>query len=124
MIKQRMNDLIKAVEIGYHVSITLDYTDGYPALINHEKETAWLKQLTEEIEQVDEVIQQPASLGGEDFSYFLEERPGTYFYTGVMNEAIGAHYSHHHPKFDLDENGLLNGVRVFLKIAENMNQLN
>ncbi|KAA1039389.1 M20 metallopeptidase family protein [Macrococcus equipercicus] len=123
LIKQRMAELIHAVEIGSNVSITLDYTDGYPALFNPEKETAWVKALTESITEVDEVIQQAPSLGGEDFSYFLAERPGTYFYTGVMNEAIGAHYSHHHPKFDLDENGLLNGVRVFLKIAENMDQL-
>ncbi|TDM12008.1 amidohydrolase [Macrococcus lamae] len=122
MIKERMNDLIRSVEIGYHVSITLDYTDGYPALFNPERETNWAKSLAEDIDGT-EVIIQPASLGGEDFSYYLQEKPGTYFYTGVKNESIGAHYSHHHPKFDLDEDGLIHGVEMFLKIVQNITTL-
>lgn len=121
MIKTRMNELIQAVSVGYHVDITLDYKDGYPALINPEKETAWAAHIADELEV--DVITQPGSLGGEDFSYFLQQRPGTYFYTGVMNESTGAHYPHHHPLFDLDENGLINGVQMFLKIVEHMNEL-
>ncbi|TDM00874.1 M20 metallopeptidase family protein [Macrococcus carouselicus] len=122
-IKTRMNQLISAVEVGYNVKVTLDYQDGYPALINPVKETEWLKDTVENAAYAEEVKIQPPSLGGEDFSYFLQERPGTYFYTGVRNEEIDAIHPHHHPQFDLDEDGLIYGIQTFLTIVEHMDEL-
>lgn len=122
-IKTRMRQLIKAVEVGYEVEVTLDYIDGYPALVNPHTETAWLKQKVEQAGYAAEVRIQPPSLGGEDFSYFLQERPGTYFYTGVMNDEKDAAYPHHHPNFDIDEAGMLYGVKTFLTIVEYMAEL-
>ncbi|TDL97934.1 amidohydrolase [Macrococcus brunensis] len=122
-VKERMTQLIQAVEVGYQVTIDLQYEDGYPALVNPVKETEWLMERVAAAGFAEEVKLQPASLGGEDFSYFLKERPGTYFYTGVMNEEMNAHYPHHHPKFDIDEKGLLYGIQTFLTIVENINEL-
>lgn len=119
----RMKDIIKGIEHSFNVSITLNYTDGYPALINSEKETLWLKSLAIQIDEIEKVVEGTPSLGGEDFAYFLQERPGCYFNTGVRNEATGANFPHHHPKFDLDEQGLLNGVRIFVALAEHMDEL-
>ena len=53
-------------------------------------------------------------MGGEDFSYYLEEKPGTFFFTGA--EPV-EYAPHHHPKFDVDEKGMLVAAKVLLTAA-------
>ncbi|WP_414047329.1 M20 metallopeptidase family protein [Macrococcus equi] len=118
-----IKDIISGIEKSFNVHIELNYTDGYPALINSENETLWLKDLSERIEDIESVEEGIPTLGGEDFAYFLQERPGCYFNTGVRNEGLKASFPHHHPRFDMDENGLLNGVRIFVQLVEHMNEL-
>ena len=55
-----------------------------------------------------------ADSSGEDFSYYQQRVPGAFFYTGTRNEHFKADFPHHHPKFDIDEKGLINAVRIFL----------
>ncbi|WP_414048845.1 amidohydrolase [Macrococcus animalis] len=120
---ERMHEIIEGIEKSFSVDITFNFTDGYPALINSDKETLWLKSISEQIPDIQEVTEGTPSLGGEDFAYFLEKRPGCYFNTGVKNEALHADFPHHHPRFDMDEKGLLNGVRVFVNLVEHMDEL-
>lgn len=61
-------------------------------------------------------------MGGEDFSYFSKEKPGCFFRIGVRNEARGITAGVHQVNFDIDEEALDVGVRVFKSfIYENMN---
>ena len=46
---------------------------------------------------------QRASMGGEDFAYFLLEVPGTYMRIGTRNPEKGISHDMHHPQFDIDE---------------------
>jgi len=55
-------------------------------------------------------------MGAEDFSYFLEAKPGTYFRVGSRNEDVATHYPHHHPRFDIDERALVNTEKAFASI--------
>jgi amidohydrolase len=56
-------------------------------------------------------------MGGEDFSYFLNERPGSFFYVGTRNEDRGLVWGHHHPRFDIDEEGLKYGIETMTRVA-------
>lgn len=122
-IKDRLNGILNGIESSYGVKCHLDYTDGYPPVVNHEKETKWTKNLASNIDTIEEAFDFPPSLGGEDVGYFLQHVPGTYFFTGVGNEQLKATYPHHHPKFDLDEQSLQNSVKLFLSIIENSEEL-
>lgn len=122
-IKERLNGILNGIESSYGVKCHLKYHDGYPPVVNHEKETEWAKKLASEIDSVEEAFDFPPSLGGEDVGYFLQHVPGTYFFTGVGNEALKATYPHHHPKFDLDEQSLQNSVKLFLSIIEHSDKL-
>ena len=42
-------------------------------------------------------------MGADDFAFFQQKAPGTYFFVGSNNAAKGLDYGHHHPKFDFDE---------------------
>ncbi|QCT75701.1 M20 metallopeptidase family protein [Macrococcoides canis] len=123
VIIQRLNDISVGIEKSFNVKINLEYTHGYPALVNSEKETLWLKNIAKNIPSINNVVTTVPSLGGEDFAYFLKERPGCYFNTGVKNTALQADFPHHHPKFDMDENGLLNGPRIFVTLVQKMEEL-
>ncbi|MDT3995385.1 amidohydrolase [Mammaliicoccus fleurettii] len=122
-IKERLNGILNGIESSYGVKCHLNYHDGYPPVVNHEKETEWAKSLASEIDTIEEAFDFPPSLGGEDVGYFLQHVPGTYFFTGVGNEALKANYPHHHPKFDLDEQSLQNSVKLFLSIIEHSSDL-
>jgi amidohydrolase len=59
----------------------------------------------------------PAKMGGEDFSYFLIERPGSFFFVGTRNEEKGITWPHHHPRFDVDEEGLSYGIETMTRVV-------
>jgi len=56
-------------------------------------------------------------MGSEDFSFFLQERPGAFFNVGTRNEERGIVWDHHHPRFDLDEDGLAVGIEVMTRVV-------
>ena len=56
-------------------------------------------------------------MGGEDFSYFLAERPGCMVFVGSRSPG-GELFPHHHPSFDIDERTLLVGPSFFVALIE------
>ena len=54
-------------------------------------------------------------MGGEDYSYYLQEVKGTYFFTGAQPENSNNPYPHHHPKFDIDEKALVIAAKILAK---------
>lgn len=97
------------------VSYDLDYMKGYPPVINDTDKTNIVLESAKEISTVKETKELEPDLGGEDFSYYLQRVPGTFYYTGTRNPNFKADYPHHHAKFDVDEKGLVNAVSVMLK---------
>ena len=55
------------------------------------------------------------TMGGEDFSAFLERIPGVFIAIGSRNESRGLTFDHHHPRFDVDEQSLRIGAEVLLE---------
>jgi amidohydrolase len=55
------------------------------------------------------------TMGGEDFSAFLEKLPGVFIAIGSRNESRGLTHDHHHPRFDVDEECLRIGAEVLLE---------
>ena len=58
-----------------------------------------------------------ASMGGEDFSAYGSVAPAVFFWVGSANEALGTTFPHHHPRFDIDEAALRDGIAVFARTA-------
>ncbi|MNW09802.1 hypothetical protein D3C71_2068870 [compost metagenome] len=66
------------------------------------------------------LVKLPPSMGAEDFAYYLQHRPGTFFNVGSRGDGDDTGYPHHHPRFDFDERALLNSGYIFLGIAANV----
>lgn len=64
----------------------------------------------------------PTSPGAEDFAYYEKEKPGLLFGLGLRNEAKNACHPAHTKDWDIDEDGLETGVKVFVQfVLDNMN---
>lgn len=115
MVEQKLNNLCKAIEIQYDAKLDFTYTRGYDAVYNHPVETAMLREAVSINLPELQVLNAPPRMGAEDFTYYLQEKPGTFFFIGGGNPEIDAVYPHHHPRFDVDEQSMLNIADVFLE---------
>ncbi|MDW0116910.1 M20 family metallopeptidase [Sporosarcina thermotolerans] len=104
LMEREMKRVVEGTAITHDCEIKFDYFRGYPAVVNHKAETEFLKEVAEQIPGVDAVIESKPHMGGEDFAYYLEKVPGTFFFTGAQPATP---YPHHHPKFDFDEQAML-----------------
>lgn len=102
-IISEMERTTKGVSEAHGVSYEFNYDKGYPPLINHEKEAQRILDTATDIEEIDHA-RSITAMAAEDFAYYMQERPGAYFFTGAApNEKP---YPHHHPKFNIDERAL------------------
>ena len=119
LIKTRMAEIIKGTEQIFDCTIDFEYEDGYPPTVNHPKESEKLLNAAKEIVG-DGACAPYLSMGGEDFSYFLQEVPGCFFFVGsapIDKEPLSV--PHHCSHFDFDERALLIGSSVYLQLVEN-----
>lgn len=100
-IINEMEKIIKGVCLSYDASYTFNYIKGYPPLVNHPDEAELILNSALKINEISAAKEVVPSMGAEDFTYYLQKKPGAYFFTGAKKENNS--YPHHHPKFDFDE---------------------
>ena len=118
LIEHKLNNLCRAIEIQYDAKLNFTYTRGYDAVYNHPAETAALREAVSIHLPELQVVNVPPRMGAEDFTYYLQQKPGTFFFVGGGNESINAVYPHHHPKFDVDEQSMINTGNVFIEVLK------
>ena len=120
LIKKRMKEILDGISKSFGADIMLDYKDGYPPVIN---ETECSNYVLNAAKQVvgNGAIDPYLTMGGEDFSYFLQKKPGCFFFIGsAPNEYEPQSVPHHCSHFDIDEESLLIGTSLFVQLVENL----
>ncbi len=103
---------------AYGAQVEVELSHGYPATMNHEAPTDFLEQVAKQLLPAEHVRRMPApTMGGEDFAFFLERVPGSYFFLGVDDGRAGGYPSLHHPGFDFNDRALPVGMRMFTHAA-------
>ena len=119
MIKQRMKEVVEGVSKSFGADIKLNYKDGYPPTVNHSS------QVEKVLEAASSIVASGAknpylSMGGEDFSYYLQNKPGCFFFVGsAPNENEILSTPHHCSHFNIDERALLVGASIYVNLIEN-----
>ena len=90
----------------------MEYTYGVPATVNDSRAVAIVREVAAGVVGADKVIAPNPSMGGEDFSFFLQAQPGAMFMVGSNNPEKGLTWGHHHPRFDIDEESLGIGLET------------
>ena len=118
-IENELNLIAQKTAEKHGATVDVKYSKGYISLYNHPKETAYIKELSIDIVGKDNVVIKPPDMGGEDFAYYVDAVPGSFFWVGGGNPEINAIYPHHHPKFDVDEKSMLLIGKVFISAVLN-----
>jgi amidohydrolase len=107
MIEKEMDRIIAGTCHMANSTYEFKFERGYPAVVNHKAETEFLVNIAELIPDVEVIEESEPHMGGEDFAYYLQHVPGTFFFTGAKPLGVEIAFPHHHPKFDIDEKALL-----------------
>ncbi|ACA38554.1 amidohydrolase [Lysinibacillus sphaericus] len=114
-MEQELEAVLNATCLAFGASYEYRYTRGYPPVYNHQKETEFVAQLASTVPGVEQVKTCPPFMVGEDFAYYLEKVPGTFFFTGAKSPEWETAYPHHHARFDFDERAMLIAAKTLGK---------
>lgn len=117
-IPKMMEDIISGTVKAHGGTYEFDYKTYYPAVINDEAMTEQVKTSAINLfgEECVEVLEKP-NMAGEDFAFYLEKVPGSYFMVGNYNENKGTTAMVHNPNFDVDEDIIPKAAALFAKTA-------
>ena len=90
----------------------VDYHRGYPVTVNDDQATVWAADVAREISGAVNMDMQPM-MGGEDFSYMLNERPGAYIWVGNGDTAMV-----HHPAYNFNDDAIPAGSSWYAGMVE------
>lgn len=98
-IEERLGRAVQGIADAFGAKATLDYRRNYPVTVNHEQETELAALAAEAVAGAERVTRDmPATLGGEDFAFMLNEVPGA-----MINIGNGPSANLHHPKYDFND---------------------
>lgn len=86
-------------------------------MINDEGMAVSIEEAVREALGEDALADASPFMAGDDFSAYQQVVPGVYFFVGAGNEKKGITHPHHHPRFDIDEDSLASGTKVFVHAA-------
>ena len=109
-IKKRMEEILKGVTESAGGSYTFQFTEGYPAVVNEAKCTEKLAESARKVLGNEKVIElQRPMMAGEDFAFYQEEFPGSFFFLGSGSDEADSKWSWHHPRYNIDEKAMITG---------------
>ncbi|WP_078409310.1 N-acetyldiaminopimelate deacetylase [Priestia abyssalis] len=108
-VKERIEALVKGVEVGYQCETYIDYGCMYHQVYNHHEMTREFMEFVENETDI-KVIECKEAMTGEDFGYMLKEIPGFMFWLGVQSP-----YGLHHAKLQPDEQAIEAAIALLSK---------
>lgn len=112
VIKDEMERIISHTCAAAGAGYSFAYHDGYPSVVNEPAMTTLMAGAAAQVLGRGQVHEQEPVMGGEDFAYYLQQRPGAFLFLGSGNPDKGADAPHHSPQFDIDEDSLAYGVAI------------
>ena len=111
LAEQRLTEITELTARAMGTSANVKYHHGYPVMINHDAQTEFAADVARSVSGAcDEA---PLIMGGEDFAYMLEERPGAYILVGNGDSAPV-----HHPEYNFNDDTILAGCSWWAEIVE------
>jgi len=115
---ERFDRIIKGVCESLRCEYELDYSLGIPSVVNDVDMTDIVKESAVKLlGEVNAIQVDKPSMGGEDFCYFSQAVPSSFFRLSARNEEKGCTYPGHHPKYNFDEESIRYGIAMFAQIV-------
>jgi amidohydrolase len=111
LAETRMKEIAAGIAATYGAKIEVNYMRNYPVMVNHEEQTAFAAEVAAAVSGSCE--EAPLVMGGEDFAFMLEERPGAYILVGNGDTAMV-----HHPLYNFNDEAIPAGCSWWSEIVE------
>lgn len=121
-LMEELEKTVKGVTQGMGANYKLKYIHGYPTMRNDPAMTAYVQKIAGTLLGDGNVEACKPTLGGEDFSFFLQKVPGAMFYLGTHDPASGAPISNHDPRFNPDERAIPLGMKLMTHLVVEFKQ--
>ncbi|WP_100330251.1 M20 metallopeptidase family protein [Bacillus xiapuensis] len=118
-IKQQMVQLATGVCQAFGAKAEVEFIVGTPPLVNDLKESQFVESVIRRSFGDEKFTAVAPVMGGEDFSYYLQQKPGAFVFVGMGGEKSA--YPHHHPRFDIDEDVLPDAIKLLIEIVRQYN---
>jgi amidohydrolase len=114
LAEKRVREVVDGVARMTGAKIELEYVRGYPVVVNHAAQTDFAIKVAGEVAGSGNVGEMPPLMGGEDFAYMLEKRPGAFIFCGNGDSA-----GLHHPAYNFNDDAIVFGTSYWIKLVEN-----
>ncbi len=114
LVERRIGEVADSIARAYGGSATTKYTRMYPVTMNHAREAGIAADVARDVvgaERVDDHV--TPLMGGEDFAFMLEARPGAFVFLGM-----GDGNDCHHPAYRFNDNILGHGASYWVRLIE------
>jgi amidohydrolase len=124
MIQARMKVVAEHTCAAFGATCEFEFHRNYPPTVNHAAETEFVKQVLTKVVGANNVQAFEPTMGAEDFSFFLQAKPGCYF---VIGNGDGAHREGghglgpcmlHNPSYDFNDDLIPLGATAWVRLAE------
>ncbi len=124
MIERRMREIAEHTAAAFNATVDFRFMRSYPAVVNHEKETAFAVAILESVvgkENVDAHME--PTMGAEDFAFYLQQVPGCYVFIAngrdEHRDDLGdaGPCNLHNARYDFNDALLPIGVTYFVRLT-------
>jgi len=124
LIERRMREIASHTARAFDCEAQVEFSRSYPPTINHERETAFCREVACDLVGAARVHAFEPTMGAEDFAYFLQEKPGCYL---VLGNGEGAHRDGghgegpctlHNPNYDFNDDLIPIGAAYWVRLVE------
>jgi len=122
LIERRMRELSESIAAGFELQCEFGFHRNYPPTVNHARETEFVRKALTDMGATVQHFE--PTMGAEDFSYFLLDKPGCYF---LIGNGDGAHRAGghglgpcmlHNPSYDFNDALIPVGGTMWVRLAE------
>lgn len=124
LIEARMRELTQHTAAAFGATAEFEFHRNYPPTVNHRMEAEFARQVMIDTVGAERVQAFEPTMGAEDFSYFLQAKPGAYF---VIGNGDGTHREGghglgpctlHNPSYDFNDQLIPVGATLWVKLAK------
>jgi len=121
MVLERFEQIVRGIAETQQCRVDINIQRVTPAVINNDTVAAKVKATARRLFPETELdTSNYLTMGAEDMAFMQEKVDGCYFFIGSNNNEQGLNYSHHHPKFDFDEEALVRGSALMASAVADM----
>lgn len=111
LAEKRISEICQGVAATYGGTVEVNYVRNYPVMVNSEEQTEFAAKVARSVSG--DCSEAPLVMGGEDFAFMLEERPGAYILVGNGDTAMV-----HHPEYNFNDEVIPAGCSWWAEIVE------